>query len=186
MPGSVVGAASNRVPTIIATGFSPGRDFPFGIAGYTGDNGSRSIGTSLWLRLPGVFRGRFDRRLLLGRHTMTRSQALVLWTISIVGLIAASIIPSLSPPSAHHLDLLIHFGVYVVLAALPAALLERLRVVIALGVLLAGVGLVIEMAQSYVPGRSSSELDLIANCLGILLGLAVGRLLRRYIGLRAL
>jgi len=111
---------------------------------------------------------------------------LVLWTISIVGLIAASIIPSLSPPSAHHLDLLIHFGVYVVLAALPAALLERLRVVIALGVLLAGVGLVIEMAQSYVPGRSSSELDLIANCLGILLGLAVGRLLRRYIGLRAL
>lgn len=117
---------------------------------------------------------------------MTRSQALVLWTISIVGLIAASIIPSLSPPSAHHLDLVIHFGVYVVLAALPAALLERLRVVIALGVLLAGVGLVIEMAQSYVPGRSSSELDLIANCLGILLGLAVGRLLRRYIGLRAL
>lgn len=182
----MVGAASNRVPTIIATGFSPGRDFPFGIAGYTGDNGSRSIGTSLWLRLPGVFRGRFDRRLLLGRHTMTRSQALVLWTISIVGLIAASIIPSLSPPSAHHLDLLIHFGVYVVLAALPAALLERLRVVIALGVLLAGVGLVIEMAQSYVPGRSSSELDLIANCLGILSGLAVGRLLRRYIGLRAL
>lgn len=182
----MVGAASNRVPTIIATGFSPGRDFPFGIAGYTGDNGSRSIGTSFWLRLPGVFRGRFDRRLLLGRHTMTRSQALVLWTISIVGLIAASIIPSLSPPSAHHLDLLIHFGVYVVLAALPAALLERLRVVIALGVLLAGVGLVIELAQSYVPGRSSSELDLIANCLGILLGLAVGRLLRRYIGLRAL
>ncbi len=117
---------------------------------------------------------------------MTRSQAFFLWIILVVGLVAASITPSLSPPSAHHLDLVIHFGVYVVLAALPAALLGRLRRVIALGVLLAGVGLGIEMAQSYVPGRSSSELDLFANCLGVLLGLAVGRWLRRYIGLRAL
>ena len=136
--------------------------------------------------LPGIFPGRFDPRQLLGRHTMTRSQAFVLWTISIVGLIAASIIPSLSPPSAHYLDLVIHFSVYVVLAALPAALLGRLRLVVPLGVLLAGVGLGIEIAQSYVPGRSSSELDLFANCLGVLLGLAVGRWLRRYIGLRAL
>ncbi len=65
LPGSVVGAPSSRVPTIIATGFSPERDFPFGIGGYTGDNGSRSIGTSLWLMLPDVFRGGFDLRLLL-------------------------------------------------------------------------------------------------------------------------
>ena len=117
---------------------------------------------------------------------MTRSQAFVLWIILVVGLVAASITPSLSPPSIHHLDLAIHFGVYVVLAALPAVLLGRLRLVIALSVLLAVVGLGIEFAQAYVPGRNSSELDLFANCLGIVLGLAVGRLLRRYVDLRAL
>ncbi len=182
----MVGAPSNRVPTIVTTGFSPERDFPFGIGGHTGDNGSRSIGTSLWLLLLGVFRGGFDLRLLLGRHTMTRSQAFVLWTISVVGLVAASLIPSLSPPPAHHLDLAVHFVVYLALAAPPAVLLERLRLVIALGVVLAGVGVGIEMAQSYVPGRSSSELDLFANCLGIVSGLAVGRLIRRYLGVRSL
>ena len=73
-----------------------------------------------------------------------------------------------------------------VLAALPAALLGRLRLVIALGVVLAVVGLGIEVAQSYVPGRNSSEMDLLANCLGIVFGLAAGRLLRRHIGVRAL
>ena len=116
---------------------------------------------------------------------MTRSQAFALWTILVVGLVAASITPSLSPPSAHHLDLVVHFGVYVVLATLPAVLLGRLGLAFALAVLLAGVGLGIEVAQSYIPGRNSSELDLFANCLGIGLGLAVGRLFRRYVGLRA-
>jgi VanZ family protein len=117
---------------------------------------------------------------------MTKSQAFFLWTILVVGLIAASITPSLSPPSAHNLDLVVHFGVYVVLAALPAVLFGRLGLAIALGVLLAGVGLGIEVAQSYIPGRNGSELDLFANCLGIGLGLAAGRLLRRYASLRAL
>ena len=64
--------AIERLTRHESCGFSPERDFPFGIGGYTGDNGSRSIGTSLWLLLLGVFRGGFDLRLLLGRHTMTR------------------------------------------------------------------------------------------------------------------
>ena len=117
---------------------------------------------------------------------MTRIQVFALWTILVVGLIVASIIPSLRPPSAYQLDLVIHLGVYLVLAALPAALLGRLRLAIAMGVLLAMVGLGIEVAQSYVPGRTSSELDLFANFLGIVLGLTTGRLLRRYIRLWAL
>ena len=117
---------------------------------------------------------------------MTRAQVFALWTILVVGLIAASIAPSLRPPSVYHLDLVIHLGVYLVLAGLPATLLGRLHLVIAMGVLLAVVGLGIEVAQSYVPGRTSSELDLFANFLGIVLGLAMGRVLRRYIGLWAL
>lgn len=117
---------------------------------------------------------------------MTRTQVLALWTILVVGLIVASIALSLRPPSAYQLDLVIHFGVYLVLAGLPAALLGRLRLVFAMGVLLAMVGLGIEVAQSYVPGRTSSELDLFANCLGIVSGLAMGRVLRRYIALWAL
>ena len=77
-------------------------------------------------------------------------------------------------------------GVYLALAALPAVLFGRLRLVISMGVLLAVIGFGIEVAQSDVPGRTGSELDLFANCLGIILGVAAGRLLKRYVGLRAL
>jgi VanZ family protein len=42
---------------------------------------------------------------------------------------------------------------------------------------LAGVG--IEIYQSFLPARQASVEDLIANVVGIMLGLCVGRLIRR-------
>lgn len=109
------------------------------------------------------------------------------WIVDLCFVVAGSLLPGevlmrLSPDSMS--DKSIHFASYAVLAAPPVILVAgRLRVV-ATAVLMTLLGLVLEVAQRMVPGRSFDLGDFTANNLGILAGVAAGLLLRglRFLG----
>lgn len=79
-------------------------------------------------------------------------------------------------------DKLAHFVTYGIFAILAHSmhLSARHFVLVCIGIV--GYGGLLEVAQSFVPGREMSALDLFANALGVAIGAAFGLLLRtRYI-----
>lgn len=101
----------------------------------------------------------------------------VLWAgVILVGTSWPSI--SVGPDDIIGIDKAMHFGVYSVLAVLVVRALEPpISVQHALLVLLAlsGFGAADEWHQGFIPGRSESIYDWIADTLGILVGLWISR-----------
>ena len=91
--------------------------------------------------------------------------------------VPSSILPTVSYPMA---DKVVHFALYGVLGALVARSLDGVRSVktflAALAVLVV-FGLLDELHQVLMPGRSSDVLDWLADCAGALTGLITGRFL---------
>ena len=104
---------------------------------------------------------------------------LILWSLSICLVIWASLQPGLAPSSTHHMDKLAHLAIYALLAIPPALVLRRRTAVLAAGLLLALVGVGVELAQTVVPSRVGSSVDVGADLLGIALGLFFGIAARR-------
>lgn len=103
------------------------------------------------------------------------------WSLCTAGaivLIYGSLEPRLAPPGVFALDKIAHLAAYGGLTLLGCLPCDRLRrcVPIALGLIVLG-GL-IEVAQSFVPGRDASIGDGVANACGVMLGLAVSRAMR--------
>jgi VanZ family protein len=103
---------------------------------------------------------------------------MLLWIRSLGALAWASLSPRLAPPGEHHLDKLIHLVVYALLALPPALALAR-RAALGCGLALTLLGIAIEIAQGYVPGRQGSPADALVNLAGVALGLVAGLALRR-------
>ena len=123
-------------------------------------------------------------RAMLG-FILTKKVLRVAWLLAIVAVIVGSLLPPDSAP-IRTLDLLPfsdkfdHLGMYALLAFLPA-LHEETKVVwwIALGAVALGIAL--EFAQPYV--RRDFEIgDMIADALGVVVGLGAGLPLRKRIG----
>lgn len=103
-----------------------------------------------------------------------------LWLLIFGATLFGSLSTSIGPPALFpHADKVFHFGAWAMLSGLAflafAGRYNRLAIPSALLVVSAA----IEIAQSFIPGRSGSFDDLAANALGIALGSLVGLALRR-------
>ena len=98
------------------------------------------------------------------------------WFLSIILVSYLSLIPRIQIPYEFSgADKLGHFLAYLWLGILPFFGFARLQVAFtgALLMILLGVGL--EFAQSYVPGRSFSVADMAADCAGVILGVFLAK-----------
>jgi VanZ family protein len=117
------------------------------------------------------------------KHNMEFSKwsqiILFLWVISICIVIYYSLIPHVEfPVNFWNADKLYHCAAYGWLAVLPIMgfPLRRFALPAALSMILLGV--LLEIGQYYIPGRSFSLLDIAANSLGVILGIILGNDLR--------
>lgn len=99
---------------------------------------------------------------------------LMLWWM----LLALTLIVCLLPmprlaPQVEHFDKFEHIAGHAALAAFAAMLYATRRALLKAGVGLLLLGLLIEALQALVPWRSADALDLLANAIGTLLGLAL-------------
>ncbi len=97
------------------------------------------------------------------------------WLALVAAVLVASLLPIAAPPGAWGIDKIVHLAVFLMLAVVPAAVLSGSWAILGAESFLLVVGLGIEVAQSFVPGRVGSGGDLLADALGVLVGAAIGR-----------
>ena len=105
--------------------------------------------------------------------------ARVLLPVGVVAVGLLSLIPPDAVPVVNLWDKLAHFLAYAMLALCGGFAFSAHRTEIALGALLIGCGCILEIAQIYIPGRSGSIADAIANGLGVVAGMVIVQFLRR-------
>ncbi len=120
-----------------------------------------------------------DRRIILG-----------LWMVSILMVIIGSLAPADTKlmklvDDLNISDKLQHFGAYVILAVLPVLGRRRMSQGCYLGASMAVLGVGLELAQSFSPGRTPDVYDAVADFGGVLTGLALGWASRNYLNLKA-
>jgi VanZ family protein len=97
------------------------------------------------------------------------------WLVLVGAVFVVALLPSAGPPGLWGIDKIVHFAVFLGLAAVPAAVLPEIRSVLGTQVFLLVVGLGIEATQAFIPGRVGSLGDFLADGLGIAAGMALGR-----------
>jgi VanZ family protein len=101
-----------------------------------------------------------------------------LWLVAILAVIAGSLLPGGSAP-LHALSLLHvndkaqHFLAYAALACLPLWLPVRPSAW-KVGLWMLALGVLLEILQSFVPGRACDLLDGLADAAGVIIGLLFG------------
>jgi VanZ family protein len=91
----------------------------------------------------------------------------VLFLCAVAAIFWAALQPALAPSGENQMDKLAHVAAFGFMASLGWVACSRLgsRAVVLLGLVCLGVA--IEVAQGFVPGRYSSRMDILANLLGI-------------------
>jgi VanZ family protein len=113
---------------------------------------------------------------------MARKPLLILWALTICAVAVFSLLPGTAAPvvAMERLpvsDRLVHFLVYMVLALLPASSIRpRQRGQYSTGAMFL-LGLLLELAQIATPGREFELGDLVANAIGVAVGILIARLL---------
>lgn len=105
---------------------------------------------------------------------------LLFWGVSICIVTGYSLIPKIDfPVDFWNADKLYHLAAYGWLAVLPMTgfAVRRTAVLAALSMIILGV--LLETAQYYIPGRLFSFLDIISNTAGVFLGIILGNYLRK-------
>jgi len=106
---------------------------------------------------------------------------MAIWTawLSLLGVVVLlSLVPGRALPAVPVDDSVAHGGAYFVLAVLPVARAARGWVGSTGAVLLAPLGMLLEVVQKVIPGRSFEWRDVAANVAGMMAGMALGWLLR--------
>ncbi len=106
----------------------------------------------------------------------------VIWMVSLLAVIAGSLLPDNSPPIQllgllHLGDKVLHFAAYALLAFLPA-LHEPWQNIAGVAALLVLLGVLLEFGQLLSPGRSFEMGDMMADGTGVCMGLLAGWPLR--------
>lgn len=101
------------------------------------------------------------------------------WWLSLAAVVFFSLKPRVELPlDFWQADKVYHLLGYGWLATLPHWCFSNARRAFWASLLMIPLGLGLEIAQEFVPGRSASLLDLGANTLGAVLGLALGQVTR--------
>ena len=115
---------------------------------------------------------------LLHNHYLQRA-LLVLWICLVAVIMYVGLKPS--PMSlTHPADKFVHIGGCAVVILLPAILIRQVFYLFASAAILFLAGAGIELYQSFLPGRQASTGDLLADVVGIILGIGLGRLVRYF------
>ena len=109
-----------------------------------------------------------------------RKAVLAVWLVSVAATVYVSLLPRLELPiDFWNADKLYHAGTYAWLGALPLwafARGERARAAAYCMILL---GCLLEWGQSFVPGRTASIGDAVANAFGVFVGIWLSEALMR-------
>ena len=104
-----------------------------------------------------------------------RHLVLVIWLLILVMVVAGSLHPGAGPPtSTIRLDLILHFLLYALLSGLAVIIFHNRKTALLIAISLLPLGTLLECAQLYIRSRTFGLDDLIANCIGVLIGLLVG------------
>jgi len=119
--------------------------------------------------------------MLKPRH-WTRPVFRLVWIIGVITVILGSLLPGNSTPiqaldRLHINDKVEHAMAYAALALLPV-LHEQGRRQIALILIVAAMGILLEFGQLYSPDRSFDTRDMLADIVGVVIGATTGLLLR--------
>jgi VanZ family protein len=108
----------------------------------------------------------------MSAQTALRRIVLVTWLVS-AGIIAyLSLLPGIElPVTFWNADKVYHFLAYGWLGALPLWAFARRDLGRAMAYAMVGLGSLLEWGQSFVPGRTASIGDAVANALGVFLGI---------------
>lgn len=110
----------------------------------------------------------------------SHTQRKTIWGLMVIAVVVASLLPQEQiPVKITFSDKIVHFLSYFILsffALLSSRQKHSLLSILALQVL---IGIGVEVAQSFVPGRTPELLDILANSLGVILGALVYFLYRK-------
>jgi VanZ family protein len=100
-----------------------------------------------------------------------------LWLAALVLVVVGSLLPDSATPAVLHRlnDKLLHAAAYLVLGLIPA-LHEKWSSALLQGGAAIGVGVLMECGQLLSPGRSCDPRDMVADAVGVLVGLGLGRM----------
>ena len=111
-------------------------------------------------------------------HENLRRAALVLWIMGVLFIAIGSLMPRFGPPSAYHMDKILHTIGYACAGGLPFLAFREGRQVYRAALWMIPMGLFLEAAQDFVPTRAAELGDAIANTSGVVLALLLGPLAR--------
>ena len=99
-----------------------------------------------------------------------------LWLVTIIAVVVGSLSPSSSflmraMARIHVQDKVLHFGAYVLLASFPVLGMRRTFDGFVAAASMALLGVLLEIGQRYVPGRTPDFADELANLLGVAFGM---------------
>ncbi|HQP25973.1 MAG TPA: VanZ family protein [Smithellaceae bacterium] len=105
---------------------------------------------------------------------------LFLWGASIGAVIFLSLLPRVDlPVDFWNADKLYHCAAYSWLALLPVIGFADRRTALTAAFSMIILGLLLETGQYFIPGRMFSVPDILANTLGVILGILLGNYLRK-------
>ena len=108
---------------------------------------------------------------------------LLVWAISIGTVSYLSLTPAVELPFGFKWDdKVYHAFAYLWLSVLPLLCFQRRKFDLAGALMMAPFGILIEFAQRFVPGRHFSLGDMIANIVGVILGILLVKYLKSYFG----
>ncbi len=107
---------------------------------------------------------------------------LLVWIVSIIVVVYLSLKTSANLPTEFwNADKIYHAGVYCWLAILPFLYFNSGKNRLFSSLSMICLGLFLETAQAHLPNRTFSVLDIVANSLGVFLGIWLGRRLRFFL-----
>jgi VanZ family protein len=96
----------------------------------------------------------------------------IVWCISIVAVIYLSLIPQVElPVDFWNADKAYHCAAYAWLSGLAMLSFPVRRFALSSALFMIILGILLEIGQHFIPGRSFSVLDMAANSLGVILGI---------------
>jgi VanZ family protein len=106
----------------------------------------------------------------------------IIWLIWAAMVITGSLLPGKDLPAAPVSDKIEHFTAYFGLTVLPPLFLKTRRSVSVCPFLMVLLGICLEIAQIWIPGRTCDVMDAVANTVGAAVGFVAGLAAAKLVG----